>query len=934
MRAIVVAGTCSGAGKSSIALGLMAAYTRRGLRVHPFKIGPDFSDPMHHKAATGHDSYNLDSWMMSREANQACFIRCAPATDVAIVEGVFGMFDGRDGKSEAGSTAEMAKILGAPVLLVLDTRGFARSAAALIRGYTAFDPEVTFAGIIFNKLESSAHKAWLMEAVSAIDSSVKVLGGIPIVDGLHLAENQFYPSLSGEEAVPASYIQVFADLIEHHVDLDGLLEAAGVWKPKGGTNFYLENFRSAPPYAKVRIGVARDAAFCLYYQENLSLLQDAGAEIVFFSPLKDSLPTRLDAIIFGGGYLEHHLEKLSLNKKLLYAVRAFADAGGIIYGEAGGAMYLSQGIETDKHQPFTMCGVFPFWTRMKLRATTKEYVKATTQESCVLFPPHIGEIRGYMLNCSEVFWLQADGINICPRGFVLKYETSEKMEEVEGYMQGNAMATFARLHFGSNPAIVHTLIDRCRMDSSKAAAVAAASASAVAHAGPAAAAAAGSAAARAVTAALGESREMSPSRMERTKFHGKLSSGDWSERGRDPFRRHTRSLSTSPVYTRLTIDEECPDIEVDIKETTEDGSSARIARSKSEVWDARGQDALSPQDLTEVVTSMDDQFISEEGRAAGRQCLVTTTRRMDPNQGIYVPFTVKVIPHKIVSLFPVATEILLKLGAGHRLLGVTDACDKPAGVRMGRHIVCRNQQRSSIGKENELSYKLDLPWLSKTKPHLIITQKVCSLCYMDSKDVTEEITRAGLQDTRLFVVNPHTEACQLINSLRLRLRRIAASVAVHHQPRLLLLQGLDPLTLGGRWIAEMEILSGAYDGLQKPGCASERLHWQRITSYAPEFIILAPCSTSVEQTLSEVHKLARQPGFWSVPAVECRQVYICDGSYFSQPGLRVVEGMELLAHILHPSTVSAPSASGVLKLSLKPGQKCRPEELYRHFLVE
>ncbi|CAI5472982.1 unnamed protein product [Closterium sp. Yama58-4] len=445
MKAIVVAGTHSGVGKTSVAVGLMAAFRRRGLRVQPFKVGPDFLDPMHHQAATGRDSYNLDGWMLNREANVACFTRFAASTDVAVVEGVMGLFDGRDGKTEVGSTAEMAKIIGAPVVLVLDCWSMSRSAAAMVHGYASFDPSLRFAGIILNKVASAAHATWLTEALESAHVRVPVLGGIPKSADVEMPERHLGLHRPGVEAdgVPAQHAERLAMLIEAHVDLDRLLQLAadvagaptmglgggegsvcggedvegsvvggggsvvsgmgGVGGGEyGGSSANELPPLSMPPGMKLaRIGVARDEAFCFYYHDNLSLLREAGAEIVFFSPLTDPMPHRLDAVYFGGGYPELHAAALAANTKLVYALRAFAAAGGVVYGECGGLMYLSRSIETKEGEVHEMCGLLPFRTRM-VSTLKLAYCTVRPQPNCVLFPAELGELRGQFFHFSEV----------------------------------------------------------------------------------------------------------------------------------------------------------------------------------------------------------------------------------------------------------------------------------------------------------------------------------------------------------------------------------------------------------------------------------------------------------------------------------------------------------------------------------------------------
>ena len=241
-------------------------WRRRGLTVQPFKVGPDFIDPGHHTRAAGRVCRNLDGWMLSREANLALFRRQARGADVAVVEGVMGLFDGYDGASEAGSTAQMAKWLGLPVLLVVDARAMARSAAALVHGFASFDPDLSLAGVVFNRIGSPAHLEYLQQALSSLHG-VRCFGGLPRDQELAIPERHLGLATAEDHPLDEAYLEHLADWLETHLDLDGLLAAlprlALPEEPAPA---------AAPP--TVRLGVARDRAFCFYYPENLELLAE------------------------------------------------------------------------------------------------------------------------------------------------------------------------------------------------------------------------------------------------------------------------------------------------------------------------------------------------------------------------------------------------------------------------------------------------------------------------------------------------------------------------------------------------------------------------------------------------------------------------------------------------------------------------------------
>ncbi|KAG0615481.1 hypothetical protein M758_5G044700 [Ceratodon purpureus] len=973
-----------------------------------------------------------------------------------------GLFDGRDGRSDVGSTAEMAKLLSAPVLLVLDCWTLARSAAAIIRGYTTFDPALQFAGVVFNKVGSPEHTAWLTEAVHTTEPGIEVLGGLPKIAGIQLPQRHLDNHMGDDENKSLNYVQQLADLVEQYINLDAVLESAAVCEPLNSTELIEDATIYRGPLSPsggkhVRIGVARDEAFCFYYQANLNLLEESGAEVVYFSPLRDLLPPRLDAVIFGGGHPEIHVEQLAANKPLLYAVRAFALAGGIVYGECGGLMYLSQGIEGTDGELFPMCGVFPFATRIQV-VKHEGYVKITPRNDCVLFPAIIGEIRGQVYHSCEIFYPAGNQVTDCPRGMTMKIDYDESREELEGFMQGNAMASFVHLHFGSNPTVAPAFVERCRTNTTKAAAVAAASASAVAGAGPVAAAAAGAAAAAAVAAALGEeSQELVPyhSSVRLTEIDPPGSNSkpqllsrsflNGQEEGGSPMRIFEKVRALSPQAFSDAMFEGPQTVPIrrtgslDMIQSTRSFSPVRLVRSGSAVWGNdednkfNGSDrlklehhrrhhrgnsfseysehvqhettrmgpsnhigkpetvasngnsyssagahdvgvtarSLNGQGSHEVDTTEDDTDIRltlgkpRNGRVTQRYSLDVSRQQLTTKNG--KPLNGNRLPERIVSLLPSATEILLEIGAGDRLIAITDMCDRPPGVKTKRQVVCSSKvdfatmssknvdfALKTLAAKKESHCRLDVSWLSRAKPDLIISQDTCEQCDIHditltsmlaktgvvSKNITKLVTLAPKTVTDMLasimtlgdVVNLYSEACLLIDSLRARLRRVAASVATQDRPRVLLLQGMDPLQLGGHWAFEMVTLAGGSEGLQKPGCPPETLHFQRLTAYAPEVLILAPRWSSLDRSLAEMEILGRVPDFWSIPAVEKREVYICDHSCFSFPGPRLVEGVELLAHILHPAVCKGLQIrETVLKFSFPPGQRCRPEDLLHHF---
>ena len=437
---IVVGGTHSGVGKTTVATALMAAFTRRGLRVQAFKIGPDFIDPGFHRAATGRPSHNLDGWMLSRAANEEIYARAVGDAGLVIVEGVMGLFDGESGTSEAGSSAEMAKWLDAPVLLVVDAAAMARSGAAMVHGYATFDPKLDLCGVIFNRVNGAGHYRYLREAVEAAGEA-EALGYLTSEDAIRLPERHLGLTLAQEVASP-NFLSELVRWISATVDLDRVFALAS--KPGRAVGVPSSSEPTAVP--KARIGVARDRAFCFYYEENLNWLKRGGAELVEFSPIADErLPAKLDGVYLGGGYPELHAERLAENAAMRASVRDFAAAGNPVYAECGGLMYLTDAIVNLDGRSFPMAGVFPTRVRMHAKIAALGYTEIEAAE--------------------DRLWLRR-GERL--RGHQFRYSTLDPMPasidrayEPEGYAWGSVLGSYVHLHFGSCPNFARRFVESC-----------------------------------------------------------------------------------------------------------------------------------------------------------------------------------------------------------------------------------------------------------------------------------------------------------------------------------------------------------------------------------------------------------------------------------------------------------------------------------------
>ena len=451
MKGIVIAGTKSGCGKTTVSLGLMAALVKRGLKVAPFKVGPDFIDPGHHSRIAGVGSRNLDGWMLSQNFNLDVFAKGMKDADIAVVEGVMGLFDGYDGKSDAGSTAQIAKLLGLPVILLVDAASMARSAAAIVMGFEHFDAELTYAGVIFNHLGSARHLQYLKEAVQD-RIEMPCLGGILRDTAIAIPERHLGLVTREDHPLAEENIDRLAGLIEKSIDLDLLLnDLADVDLPR--------QTRERPHNQiekKVRIAVARDNAFCFYYEDNLDLLEQQGAELVFFSPMVDqNLPQDIDGLYLGGGYPELFAEKLAENAALRDRVKEKSVGGMPIYGECGGFMYLCEELIDLNNNRYRMSGCFPFATRMFTRLKALGYREITLSRNTVIGNAGL-TIRGHEFHYSELTSLSQDVATV----FSIT-DRSGMDKTSEGYLINHTLGSYNHLHFGSQPDVARCFVENC-----------------------------------------------------------------------------------------------------------------------------------------------------------------------------------------------------------------------------------------------------------------------------------------------------------------------------------------------------------------------------------------------------------------------------------------------------------------------------------------
>jgi cobyrinic acid a,c-diamide synthase len=434
---IVVAGTHSGVGKTTVASGLMAAFARKGLRVAPFKVGPDFIDPSYHTLATGRPGRNLDAFLSGPELITPLFAHASRGAGVAIIEGVMGLFDGKSGGGDYASTAHVAKLLGAPVLLVVDASAMARSAAAIVHGYATFDPELNLAGVILNRLGSREHERMLREAIAPL--------GIPVLGGLRRDARVATPDRHlglvpvAERRVEAyTALDAAGELISRSCDLEGILRLARSTGSLDVKPWDPENPEPGPP---VRVAVAAGPAFSFLYEENLELLRGAGAEPTFFDPTSDEvLPEGTDAVYLGGGFPETYAEALAANRPLKERVRRFAAEGKPIVTECGGLLYLVRELDG---RP--MCGVLGAKARMTDRLTLGYREARALSDSPLIKQGTL--VRGHEFHYS-----------------VVEPEAGEKPaweladRGPEGFVLGGVHASYLHVHWAATPEVPRRLV--------------------------------------------------------------------------------------------------------------------------------------------------------------------------------------------------------------------------------------------------------------------------------------------------------------------------------------------------------------------------------------------------------------------------------------------------------------------------------------------
>ncbi|GFZ99211.1 cobyrinate a,c-diamide synthase [Paenibacillus marchantiophytorum] len=451
-RRLVIAGTGSGVGKTTITIGIMAALQKRGLAVQGFKCGPDYIDPTYHTAVTGRASRNLDSWMVGRDAVKEIFQRGSLGADISLIEGVMGMFDGKDPLTDEGSTADIGRILDSPVVLVVNIASMARSVAAIVKGFQQFGQGDRIVGVIANRAGSESHYKMVKQAIEQ-ECGIPVFGYLPKDVGMELPERHLglVPSIGRGEFQP--FFNHLAEKMTAHLNLDLLLAAAEAKQIESQPSLF--KAESAPPTKRVKIAIAKDAAFHFYYPENIELLEASGAECLYFSPLAgEEVPPEADGLYIGGGFPEEFAARLAADEPVKLSVRNRIQEGIPTLAECGGYMYLTDQIVDTTGNAYPMVGIVPGTVTMQKKLAALGYREVTGTEGNFLLPAG-QQARGHEFHYST---LQLHEQAEVQPAFWSKGRLGTK---AEGIVQSNVVAGYTHLHFASNPDIVQAWIQAC-----------------------------------------------------------------------------------------------------------------------------------------------------------------------------------------------------------------------------------------------------------------------------------------------------------------------------------------------------------------------------------------------------------------------------------------------------------------------------------------
>lgn len=471
---IMIAGTHSGVGKTTITLGIMAMLRKKGYEVQPFKSGPDYIDTGHHSEVTGKTSRNIDTWLMDEDACMELFYMGASQSQISVIEGVMGLYDGSLSDTLKGSSAYLAKILNTPIILVMDVKGMAQSAGAVALGFKIYNKSINIKGIVLNRVGSERHFNAIKRTIEEA-TEIPVIGYLPRDSKFAIAERHLGLVPSVEQKDSGLFYSELANQLEKTLNVEQVIEVAnqasdfpafnktifdinnsGIKETnfQGVTNLYPLMKKSI-----VRIAVAMDKAFHFYYMENLELLSALGAELVYFSPLNDKeLPARIDGVYIGGGFPELFGPELDANESMRLDINKAAENGTVIYGECGGMMYLLDKLINCDGESFSMCGIFGVSSQMQKKRQGLGYIIVNAQKDNIMCK------KGDVFKAHEFHWsslTETKNIKDLSFAYDINKEDNDSFK-FDGIFKKNVLGSYAHIHFATNPMLAVNFINTIR----------------------------------------------------------------------------------------------------------------------------------------------------------------------------------------------------------------------------------------------------------------------------------------------------------------------------------------------------------------------------------------------------------------------------------------------------------------------------------------
>ncbi|MHA1301989.1 MAG: Ni-sirohydrochlorin a,c-diamide synthase [Candidatus Helarchaeota archaeon] len=440
---VIISGTGSSIGKTTIATGLMNALRNKGLKVQAFKIGPDFIDPSYHSIATNRPSRNLDSFLMTASQIRWSFCNAVKNCDISIIEGVRGLYEGLTATEDVGSTAHIAKILNAPIVIVIDIRGITKSAAAYILGFKQLDPDISIAGVILNKFSNQQHYLKAKKAIEKF-TNTPVIGAIPNEQQQELEQRHLGLIPMAEFKEKEKKISLIGNFISENVELEQVIDIANNVNEIQGNQKPLWNIDEELAKQKIKIGIAKDSAFTFYYQDNLDALSQNGAKFIEYSPVNGETLPESDCYLLGGGFPEIYSKKISQNITFLKDLKKIISENYPVYAECGGLMVLGKNIIKDSNVKFQMANIFPIDIIMTKRRQGLAYVEGTTTKNHPFLPPNL-LIKGHEFHYSKL-----DKVNNLIFGY--KINRGKGVDgSYDGICVNSSIASYLHLHIASVP---------------------------------------------------------------------------------------------------------------------------------------------------------------------------------------------------------------------------------------------------------------------------------------------------------------------------------------------------------------------------------------------------------------------------------------------------------------------------------------------------